>query len=164
LAAGSWFTFVEEREKEMFMKATIAKAAGFGTAVALGLVIIAYLIADAASGPLLVTQPGSDTIEEVALGTVVAFTVLGGAVGLGLALVVDRRSWPPSTFIAVCAGALALYAIVPFIAAEQASTAIWLNAMHVAAAAPIVGFLARSLADERNEPTFSTTEPQRTTA
>ena len=146
------------------MKATIAKAAGLGTTVALGLVLITYLIADAASGPLLITQPGGDSIEEVALGAVVMFTILGGTVGLGLALVVDRRSWPPSTFIAVCAGALALYAIVPFIAAEQASTAIWLNAMHVAAAAPIVGFLARSLADERNQPAISNTQPQRTTA
>jgi peptidoglycan/LPS O-acetylase OafA/YrhL len=146
------------------MNAALAKAAGFGTAIALGLVLIVYLVADAASGPLLVTQPGSDDITEIALGTVVAFTVLGGAVGLGLALLVNRRSWPPSTFIAVCIAALALYAIVPFTAAEQTSTAIWLNAMHLAAAAPIIGLLARSLADERNQPALSTTQPQRTTA
>ena len=107
---------------------------------------------------------GSDEITEIALGTVVAFTVLGGAVGLGLALVVNRRSLLPSTFVAVCIAALALYAIVPFIAAEQTSTAIWLNAMHLAAAAPIIGLLARSLADERNQPALSTTQPQRTTA
>ena len=146
------------------MKAALVKAAGFGTAIALGLVLIVYLVADAVSGPLLVTQPGSDEITEIALGTVVAFTVLGGAVGLGLALVVNRRSWPPSTFVAVCIAALALYAIVPFIAAEQTSTAIWLNAMHLAAAAPIIGLLARSLADERIQPALSTTERQRTTA
>lgn len=146
------------------MKTTIVKAAGFGTAAALGLVLITYLIADAASGPLLVTQPGSDTVEKIALGAVVAFTVLGGAVGLGLALVVNRRSWAPSTFITVCVAALALYAIVPFTAAEQTSTAIWLNTMHVAAAAPIISLLARSLADERNQPALSITEPQRTTA
>ena len=110
------------------MKAAIAKAARFGTTVALGLVLTTYLVADAASGPLLITQPGSDNAEEVALGAVLAFTVLGGAVGLGLALVVNRRRWPPSTFIAVCAAALALYGIVPFPVAEQTSTAIWLNA------------------------------------
>jgi peptidoglycan/LPS O-acetylase OafA/YrhL len=146
------------------MKAALVRAAGFGTAIALGLVFIVYLVADAASGPLLVTQPGSDDITEIALGAVVAFTFLGGAVGLGLALVVSRRSWPPSTFVAVCIAALALYAIVPFIAAEQTSTAIWLNAMHLAAAAPIIGVLARSLADERNQPALPTTQPQRTTA
>ena len=146
------------------MKAALVKAAASGTAIALGLVLIVYLVADAVSGPLLVTQPGSDEITEIALGTVVAFTVLGGVVGLGLALVVNRRSWPPSTFVAVCIAALALYAIVPFIAAEQTSTAIWLNAMHLAAAAPIIGLLARSLADERNQPALSTTQPQRTTA
>ena len=146
------------------MNAALVKAAGFGTAIALGLVLIVYVVADAVSGPLLVTQPGSDDITEIALGAVVAFTVLGGAVGLGLALVVNRRSWPPSTFIAVCIAALALYAIVPFTAAEQTSTAIWLNAMHLAAAAPIIGLLARSLADERNQPAMTTTQPQRTTA
>jgi hypothetical protein len=146
------------------MNAALAKAAGLGTTVALGLVLVTYLIADAAGGPLLITQPGSDNIEEVALGAVVLFTVLGGVVGLGLALVVNRRGWPPSTFIAVCAAALALYAIVPFTAAEQTSTAIWLNAMHLAAAAPIIGLLARSLADERNLPALPSTEPQRTTA
>lgn len=97
------------------MKAALVKAAGFGTTVALGLVL-------------------------------------------------NRRSWPPSTFIAVCVAALALYAIVPFIAAEQTSTAIWLNAMHLAAAAPIISLLARSLTDERNQPALSTTQPQRTTA
>ena len=146
------------------MKAALVKAAGFGTAIALGLVLIVYVVADAVSGPLLVTQPSSDEITEIALGAVVAFTVLGGAVGLGLALVVNRRGWPPSTFIAVCIAALALYAIVPFTAAEQTSTAIWLNAMHLAAAAPIISLLARSLTDERNQPALSTTQPQRTTA
>jgi peptidoglycan/LPS O-acetylase OafA/YrhL len=146
------------------MNATIAKAAGLGTTIAVGVVLIVYLVADAASGPLLITQPGSDTADKVALSTVVGFTVLGGAVGLGLALVVNRRNWPPSTFVAVCVAALALYAIVPFIAADRTSTAIWLNAMHVAAATPIIGLLARSLADERNQPAISTTEPQRTTA
>ena len=146
------------------MKAAIAKAAGLGTTAALVLVVITYLIADAASGPLLVTQPGGDNAEEVAVGAVVAFTVLGGVVGLGLALVVSRRSWPASMFAAVCAAALLLYGVVPFTAAEQTSTAIWLNAMHVAAAVPIVGLLARSLADERNQPAITTNEAQRTTA
>ena len=145
------------------MKAAIAKAAGFGTLIALGLVSIVYLIADAAGGPLLVTQPGSDSIEAVPLGAVIAFTVLGGAVGLGLALLTNRRNWHPSMFIAVCVGGLALYGIVPFTAAEQTSTAIWLNAMHLAAAAPIAGLLTRSLADERSQ-TASTTTEARTTA
>jgi hypothetical protein len=146
------------------MKAAIVKAAGSGATVALGLVLIVYLVADAASGPLLVTQPGTDSIEVIALGSVVAFTVLGGVVGLGLALFVNRRNWPTSTFIAVCVAALLLYGVVPFVAAEQTSTAIWLNAMHLAAAAPIIGLLARSLQDERSQPVITTTEPQRTTA
>lgn len=146
------------------MKAPIARAGGLGTGIALGVVLVVYLIADAASGPLLVTQPGSDAADEVTLGAVLTFTVLGGVVGLGLALVVHRRRWSPSTFVAVCVAALVLYGIMPFVAAEQTSTAIWLNAMHLAAAVPIVGLLARSLADREQEPAISIPEAERATA
>ena len=40
---------------------------------------------------------------------------------------------------------LTLYAILPFVAAEEVATAIWLNVMHLVAAAPIVGGLVREL-------------------
>jgi len=46
---------------------------------------------------------------------------------------------------AVAAAALGLvsYGILAFVRAETASTALWLNAMHIGAAIPIVGTLSR---------------------
>ena len=61
------------------------------------------------------------------------------------------RSWPgplagsfPTriTFVVICVVGLVLYGIVPFTAAEETATAVWLNLMHLAVALPIVGGLA----------------------
>ena len=140
------------------MRSTTARQGGIGIAVAVVLVLVTYLIADAASGPLLVTQPGSDTPEEVPVGAVLVFTVLGGAIGTGLALVANRFRRPRTTFVTAAGVALLLYGIMPFTAAEATSTAIWLNAMHLAAAVPIIGLLARSLASQRSETAQVATE------
>ncbi len=129
------------------MKTAIVKNGLIGMIVALVLVLVTYLVADAASGPLVVTQPGSDTPAAVPLGAALVFTMLGGAAGIGLASIVNRLGRPRSTFVAVALVALALYGIMPFAAAEQVSTAVWLNVMHVAAALPIVGLLARAFPD-----------------
>ena len=131
------------------MKSATAKRGGIGLFVALHLVAITYLAADAASGPLLITQPGADTPEAIPMGFALGFTVLGGLVGIGLALLAKRAGRPRTTFVVAAAVALVLYGIMPFTAAQETSTAIWLNAMHLAAAVPIVGFLARSLPDRR---------------
>ncbi len=146
------------------MNATVAKAGAVGIAVAVVLVLVTYLVADAASGPLLVTQPGGDTPEEVPLGGALVFTAIGGAVGIVLALVANRWRRPRTTFVAIAVAALVLYGIMPFTAAEEASTAIWLNVMHVAAAVPIVGLLARTLPAERASSTGPMSESQQSAA
>jgi len=143
------------------MKSSIVKNGGMGISVALALVLVTYLVADAASGPLLVTQPGSDSPEAVPLAFALVFTLIGGAIGIGLAYVVNRFARPRITFVAVSLVALVLYGIMPFTAAEATSTAIWLNAMHVAAALPIVGLLARSLPE--NSTSAPASEPGRIT-
>jgi hypothetical protein len=76
-------------------------------------------------------------------------------------LVVERLGRTRATLVAVAIVALALSGIVPFTAAEATSTAVWLNVMHVAAAVPIVGLLARSLPETTSA--RSASEPQRTT-
>lgn len=81
------------------MKAAMVRAGAIGVGVALALVLGVYLVADAASGPLLVTQPGADVAEKVPLGAVFGFTVLGGVAGIGLAVVVDRLRRGPATFV-----------------------------------------------------------------
>ncbi len=109
-------------------------------------VVIVFLIADAISGPLLVTPQGADSPEETTIGLAAGFTVVGGLVALGIAAVSQRfLSNPPAAFLGICAVGLILYAILPFTAAEEVSTAIWLNVMHLVAAIPIVGGLAREL-------------------
>jgi len=146
------------------MNTAIAKAGGIGTAAALVLTLIAYLVADAVSGPLLVSQPGSDTPEEVRLGIALVFVVLGGAIGIVFALIANRLRRPAPTFAAVCVVALVLYGIMPFTAAEDTSTAIWLNVMHLAAAVPIVGLLTRVLPSDRDASAHVETEASKNTA
>ncbi len=130
------------------MDRTVLKAGVMGIAAALPLVLVVYLLADAVSGPLLVTQPGADVAEEVPLGAALGFTALGGVVGIGLALVVARR-WSASTFVKICVVALVVYAVMPFVSAEEVAAAIWLNVMHAVAAVPIVGLLGRAIEQQQ---------------
>ncbi len=117
-----------------------------GTLIALVLVAIVYGIAQAADASLLVTSPGADTPKEVPLGNALVVTVLGGVVGLALAAFARRFApRPNATFLVVCLVLLVLDGITPFTASEETSTGLWLNAMHVAAAIPIVGSLFRAL-------------------
>ena len=53
-------------------------------------------------------------------------------------------------FLAVSLLGLTLYGILAFVRAEETYTAIWLNAMHIAAAVPIVGGLMRLLPGQRD--------------
>lgn len=127
----------------------LLRAGSIGIGMALVLVAIVFFIADSASGPLLVSIPGSETPEEVPIGAALFFTVLGGFIGIGLAWSSGRLRRPRSSFVIICVVALVLYGIQPFTAAEETAAAIWLNVMHVAAAIPIVGMLAATLPAER---------------
>ncbi len=124
--------------------------AGMVIGAALVAVTVVYLIASAATDNLLVTPPGGDAPEEVVLGTALFAATVGGVVGAVLAWATNRFGRRPRRlFVTVCVVGLVLYGIVPFTAAEQASTAIWLNLMHVAVAIPVVGGLARYLPDTK---------------
>ena len=124
----------------------MVKTAGIGIVAAVIGVVITFLIADAISGPLLVTPAGSDTPEETTVFLAAIFTVVGGIVGLGLAVLCRRfLSNPAAAFVGICVVGLILYGILPFAAAEEVATAVWLNVMHLVAAVPIVGGLARDL-------------------
>jgi hypothetical protein len=146
------------------MNTALIKAGGIGIGVALVLVAIAHVAADAMSGPLLVTPPGGSAVEDVAIGLALMSTVVGGVAGIGLALVAQRFGRPKATFVAVCVVALVLYGTVPFTAAEETTTAVWLNVMHVLAALPIVGLLARQLPVARARTERSQAESESTGA
>ena len=120
-----------------------AAAAAIG-AVVLGATV--FFIASATTDNLLVTPPGGDEAQDVAFADIIVFTLLGGLVGAALAGGVTRfAARPQLTFSVICIVGLLAYGIMPFVAAEEAAAAFWLNAMHVAAAVPIVGGLARWL-------------------
>lgn len=132
------------------------KAALLGTIVAIAGVIVTALVADAISGPLLVTSPGAEGPEALALGAAIAGTVAGGIAGLILAAIIGRffAAKASTVFIGICVAGLVAYGAFSFSAAEQFSTGLWLNVMHVVAAIPIVGLLLQQLSGKTtNSPT-----------
>lgn len=121
-----------------------------GTGIALGLVSIAYLIAQSTGAALLVAGPGG-TAQEVAFGQVVGMTLVGALVGAVLAYTARRWAPRPRTlFLTITLLALASYGAVPFMAAETTTTALWLNAFHVAVAAPVLWAISRHLPASRS--------------
>ncbi|MEL7156396.1 MAG: DUF6069 family protein [Actinomycetota bacterium] len=120
---------------------SLLRSALMGTVVAVVAVVIVFLVADAASGPLLATQPGGDVPEEVPLGGAIFGTILGGLVGTGLAALSRRTPRPVPVFVGICVVGLVLYGIQALTAADTTGTGLWLNVMHIAAAVPIVGSL-----------------------
>jgi len=123
---------------------------GMATAAALVLVAVVFFVAVAVTDNLLVTPPGGDAAEEVGLGVVLTTTVVGGLVGSALAWAMSRFvRRPRNTFLVVCVAGLGLYGTVPFTAAEEAATGVWLNLMHLSVALPVAGGLAAYLPETR---------------
>lgn len=123
------------------------KSTLIGTVVAVIGVTAAVFIADAISGPLMVTSPGAAGPEELAVGAAISGTVFGGIAGLILAALCARflGTRATSAFLVICFVGLIAYGTFSFSASEQVATGAWLNVMHVIAAIPIVGLLTREL-------------------
>jgi hypothetical protein len=116
------------------------------------MVAVVFWVADASTDGLVVEMPGSSDLQELGFGDVIVPTVFGGIVGAVLAWAAGRfAARPRVTFMAVCVIGLVVYGVVPFIAANDTASAVWLNVMHVAAAVPIVGGHARRLPRGRSE-------------
>ena len=123
---------------------TLARSAATGIIGAIVAVVIVYLIADAASGPLMATGPGGD-LEEVPVAGAIVAVIIGGLVGVALAFLVRNRDRAVQTYVGICLVALVLYGIFAFVQADDLATGIWLNIMHIVAAVAIVGMLTRWL-------------------
>lgn len=124
------------------LKSTLA-----GTVAAVIGVAITVVIADAVSGPLMVTSPGADAPEELALGAAIAGTVTGAIAGLTLAALCARflASKAAAVFLGICLVGLVAYGLFSFSATEEVVGGVWLNVMHVVAAIPIVGLLYQQI-------------------
>ena len=122
------------------------KAGVFGTIAGLVAVAITFFVADAASGPLLATQPGGDVLEEIPIGGALFGVLFGGLFGTGLAAAMQRfMGNAVPAFVGFCIVGLIGYGAFSFSAADEISTGIWLNVMHIVAAVPIVGGLVRAM-------------------
>ena len=123
---------------------TLLRSAGRGLAGALLFVTVVWVVADASSGPLLAEDPDG-VLAEVPLAGALIATVIGGVIGALLAYVLRSRPGAPRRFINICATLLVLYGVFAFVQAEDLVTGIWLNVMHLAAAAPIIDQMTRWL-------------------
>ncbi len=124
---------------------TVLRPAGMAILVALVLAAITFFIADAISGPLTLEPSGDAAAEEVTIGATVVAAIVGSLLGVGLALLSRLATRPQTVFLTICVVGLVGSGIMLFGQAEQASTAVWLNLMHLAVAVPVVGSLWRWL-------------------
>ena len=122
--------------------------AAFGKAVVAANLAVAAIYAIArATGDQLVTRPefGSGEPKPLGIAVVLGATTAGALVGVVLSLscnrIFDRRR---QAFVAISVLALVAYGVLAFVRADTAGTAIWLNVMHLGAAIPLVGTLART--------------------
>lgn len=124
---------------------SLIRIAAISLITALVAVSLVYTIADSLSGPLMAAQPGSDESTQLTLANAVGATFFGGIIGTILAFVVSRLKRSVQIFAGICLVGLVLYGVVAYNAADDTTTGLWLNIMHLTAAIPIVGGLARWL-------------------
>lgn len=123
---------------------SLLRSAATGIVAAIVAVVVVYFIADAASGPLMATGPDGEMAEVPVAGAMIA-TIIGGLVGVLIAFLVRNLSRAVEIFVGICIVALVLYGVFAIAQADSLATGVWLNVMHIAAAVPIVGLLARWL-------------------
>lgn len=120
------------------------KSAGTGIAGAVVFVVAVWFVADAATGPILAEDPNGDLAQVRLVGAIVA-TIIGGLLGAGLAFLLRGRPRAERRFINICGVLLIVYGAWAFSRAEDVVTGVWLNVMHLAAAAPIIDQMRRWL-------------------
>lgn len=101
-------------------------------------VLVVHLLFDALGADFRVQPPGQ-SLNTVAPLQAAAIAAVVTALGCGVAWLLLRRArWPDRAFLVVVAVVLAVFAINPFLAADQGLTVIALQAEHFAAAIPAV--------------------------
>lgn len=126
------------------MTTSLWRAAAVGAAAALVLVASTYGLAALLADDLVVTPPGRPT-TTVSLPIALAATLFGVLLALAGAALAGRTPRPRTVFLVLAGVALVGSFASPVGAAESATTAFWLCALHVAVAAGAVPPLARAL-------------------
>ena len=127
------------------MQSSFLRSAATGILIGAALVTLVWVVARVTGEDLRIQAPGSDTPEKLPIFFPPFVTILLGAVATGVALLFRRRGWSARIFYGVAAVFLILYGLVAFSRADTTGTGIWLNVMHIAAAAGIVPPLARGI-------------------
>lgn len=109
-----------------------------GLGAALVLVTLVWVIARVTGDELRVKAPGQGSHEEMMVFVPAFATLTAGLVGAGIAWLLRRRPNGRTIFLALVALVMVVEAIQAFAATESTGTAVWLNVMHVVAAAAIV--------------------------
>lgn len=117
-----------------------------GTALAAVAVAVVFVIAEAISGDLLIAGTGDAAPESPPIGFAIGGTIFFGVIATLFATLLRKfASQPGKIFGIVSVVVLIAYGAFAFGAAEDSTTGIWLNVMHVIGAIPLVGAAARSL-------------------
>lgn len=111
-------------------------AIGLGTALIL--VTLTWVIARATGDDLRVKAPGQDSHERMMIYVPAFATLIAGLVGALIAWLLRHRPNGRTIFLALAVLVLIFEGVQAFTATTSNGTAIWLNAMHLVAAAAIV--------------------------
>ncbi|GEM_PF-4047284 len=118
-----------------------------GLVIAIAAAVVVFLIAQAASGDLVVEPPGQ-AAADVSVPVVIVAALVGGIGALVAALLIRLTPRPRITFLIVAVVFLLVSFIQPFTAADT-TTALWLCVMHIAVGVPLIYFLANALPDRK---------------
>lgn len=128
------------------MSSSFLRTAVTGIVVAAVLVTVVWLVARATGDDLRVQALGQDDKQKMAIFLPAFVTVLWGAIGAGVVLLLRRRPRGRVIFLALAAVLLVIQGIQAFTATDSNGTAIWLNVMHLVAAGAIVSAYLRLFA------------------
>jgi uncharacterized membrane protein YeaQ/YmgE (transglycosylase-associated protein family) len=132
------------KEETMHSTTTFLKYAIAGLIVSVIGVAIVWLLADAISPDLYAKPPGQD-MARLTFGTAIFVTLVDGAVGALIGWLLFWRDKPRSWWYVIVAIVLVLEAINAFHGTTTTETALWLNAMHLAAGLPLAYAVGQTL-------------------
>ena len=127
------------------MRSSSLRSAATSILIAAVLVTVVWLVARASGDDLRITPFGRDEPAKMPVFSPALFTVGIGLIGTGVAILFRRRGWSSPAFYGVVALFLIVLGIMALGPAETTGTAIWLNVMHLVAAAAIAPPLGRML-------------------
>ena len=128
------------------MPSSFLRSAATGVLIAVVLVTVVWVVARVTGDDLRVQTPGNDNPEPMAIFFPAVAVIFNGLIGAGIVWLLRNRSNGRIIFLGLVAVILIFQGIQAFTATDSDGTALWLNGMHLAAAAAIVPIYLRLLA------------------